>query len=217
MQRERETKLVAIAALLIGVIGLTVGYAAFSNTLSIRSSATVNPDASTFNVDFSTSDSAVTAGTVTPTLTPTTLTATDATIDNSANPTISGLSATFTEPGQKAVYTFYAYNAGQYVAYLKNITYANVSGQASSKICTAKTGTTDSLVQAACDDIRLSVKVGSEAAVTGTKSGITGHSLAKAAADTVAVTIEYVTGGDIADGDFTVAFGDVSLEYRTVD
>ena len=221
MEKDRSTKIIAIAALLVGVVGLSLGFAAFSNTLTISSSAEVSPDDTTFNVDFSaTSSGEVSTAPVTPVLTPanvTGFTATDGTIDNSSDPTITGLHATFTEPGQKAVYTFSAKNIGEYIAYLKSITFANVSGESSTKVCTPGTGTTAALVNAACEDITLSIKVGDEAVTTGSVASITNHSLAIGANDPIIVTIEYATGGHRADGDFTVAFGDITLMYQSVD
>lgn len=214
MERERGTKIIIIFVLLAGVVGLTIGFGMFSSTLTVSSSAKVTPSSSGFNVSFSRTNTSVTTGSVTPTKSPTSLTAGNATI---ASTTISGLSATFTEPGQSVTYSFYAYNAGQYIAYLKNITYGNASGGTSNRVCTANTGTTASLVTAACDDITLSVKVGSMSAVTTSKTGITSHSLAKGSAETVVVTLTYAAGGDRADGDFTVSFGNVTLEYRTAD
>lgn len=47
------------------------------------------------------------------------LNAETAKIDNSNDSTISNLSATFTEPGQKVGYHFFARNIGEYDAYLK--------------------------------------------------------------------------------------------------
>ena len=47
-------------------------------------------------------------------------TAEDATIDNSGDPTITGLKANFTEPGQKVEYVFYSHNAGEYDAFLNS-------------------------------------------------------------------------------------------------
>ena len=218
MEKNRGSKIVAVIALCIAVAGVTLGFAAFSNTLNIKPSASVNPSASTFNVDFSSSSSSVTTTAVTPTKNPTSLVAGDATINNSgSSPEISGLTATFTEPGQDVTYTFYVHNVGEYIAYLKSITYGNAAGGSTFRKCTAGSGTTDSLVQAACDDITVSVKVGSDAAVTATKSGITGHSLAIDNNETVVVKIAYAAGGDRADGDFTVAFGDIALLYSTVD
>ena len=40
----RRNQSVTIAALIIAIVGLSIGFAAFSNTLTIRSSATVTPD-----------------------------------------------------------------------------------------------------------------------------------------------------------------------------
>ena len=65
--------------------------------------------------------------------------------------------------------------------------------------------------------ISVSVTVGATGPVTTTNSNITGHSLAIDAHETVTVKIEYASGGDTADGDFTVAFGDIALLYSSVD
>lgn len=53
MERNKKTKVIAIVALIIGVIGLSIGFAAFSSILNIQSSANVKPDNSTMNVIFS--------------------------------------------------------------------------------------------------------------------------------------------------------------------
>ena len=214
---ERSSRVIAVIALCVGVVGLTLGFAAFSNSLTISSSASVTPDASTFNVDFSSSNDSVVAGKVSPVTNPGTVVGTDATIDNTNAPTISNLSATFTKPGDSVTYTFYARNAGEYEAFLKSINFNNVASGSTTKKCTAGGGTTDALVQAACESITLSVKVGSESAVTGTTADISGHSLAKNSSETIVVKIEYTAGGALADGDFTVEFGDVSLTYSSVD
>ena len=217
MEKQRNGQYLAIVALIIGVVGLSIGFSAFSNVLKIQASADVSPDASTFNVDFSSSQTEVLANEITPVVTPASITATAAVIDNTSVPTISNLSASFKEPGQKAVYEFYAFNAGELAAYLKSIVYENVTDSQATKVCTAKEGTTDALVQKACDGISVSVKVGDEAVVTSGKSGITGHELAKGVGEKVVVTIEYQADASRADGDFTVKFGDISLNYSSVD
>ena len=214
---ERSSRVIAVVALCVAVVGLTLGFAAFSNSLTISSSASVTPDASTFNVDFSSSNDSVVAGKVSPVTNPDTVVGTEATIDNTNAPTISNLSATFTKPGDSVTYTFYARNAGEYEAFLKSINFNNVASGSTTKKCTAGEGTTEALVQAACKSITLSVKVGSESAVTGTTADISGHSLAKNSSETIVVKIEYTAGGALADGDFTVEFGDVSLTYSSVD
>lgn len=193
MEKNRSSKVIAVVALCVAIVGLTLGFAAFSNTLNIKSSATVNPSGEAFNVDFSSSDAAVETDPVTPTKDPSSLVAGNATINNSgSNPQISGLTATFTEPGQSATYTFYVHNIGEYDAFLKSITYNNATSGDTFKVCTAGEETTDSLVQAACDDITVSVTVGATGPVTTTNSNITGHSLAIDAHETVTVKFQSI-------------------------
>ena len=50
MKRNRQAKIVAILSLCVSVVGLTLGFAAFSNTLTISSSTTVSPDESDFKL-----------------------------------------------------------------------------------------------------------------------------------------------------------------------
>lgn len=217
MEKHRTGQFIAIIALVVGIVGLSVGFAAFSNVLKIQSSAIVKPDSSTLNVDFSSSQTEVLTNEITPVATPSELTFTKATIDNTSDPTISNLSATFTEPGQKVVYDFYAFNAGELKAYLKSIVYANVNGKTSNKVCTALEGTTDVLVQSACEGISVKVKVGSEAETSSGIASITNHMLAKGIGEKVTVTLEYAANAERADGDFTVNFGDITLNYSSTD
>ena len=217
MEKNRKIQIIAIVALIIGVVGLSIGFAAFSSVLNIQTSANVKPDSSTLNVDFSTAEDKMEIAEIIPTATPNSLVTTNGVIDNSGDPTISKLSTTFTEPGQSVVYKFYAYNAGELNAYLKSIVFSNVIGQNTTKICTAGQGTTDALVQKACDKISVKIKVGNELETTTGKASITGHALSKGNGELVTVTLEYEAGADRADGDFTVAFGNITLNYSSVD
>ena len=148
---------------------------------------------------------------------PNSLVATNGIIDNSNDPTISNLSATFTEPGQTAVYKFYAYNAGELNSFLKRIVFENVTVQNATKVCTASAGTTDELVQKACEKISVKVKVGNEFETSTGKTSITGHSLAKKNGEAVVATLEYEAGANRADGNFNVAFGNITLNYSSAD
>ena len=215
MERDRSAKIIAIVALCVAVAGLSIGFAAFSNNLTIKSNATVSPNQNDFDVNFSTSNTSELDGTVSGVGT-NSATAEDATINNSASPTITGLKANFTEPGQKVTYSFYAHNAGKYAAYLNNVTYANVSGKTATKVCTAGVGTDATMVEAACNGISVSVKVGNDT-YTGSMNGIANHLLALDAYEEVVVTIEYTSTASRADGDFEVAFGDITLTYDSVD
>ena len=216
MEKGRSSKAIAIVALLVGVIGLSIGFAAFSNTLTIKSSATVTADEGTFNVDFSKVNGSVVEGTVS--ASPASL-GDDATIDNSGAPTISGLKAKFTEPGQTVTYSFYAHNDGEFVAYLKSIAFNTVS-DGKTKVCTAAADSeaTADLVQAACDGISISIDVGTSLkGITGSQADITGHSLAKDTSEPIVVTIAYDADAQRPDGDIEVAFGDIELLYSSTD
>ena len=217
MEKNRTAQIIAIIALVVGIAGLSIGFASFSSVLNIQSSANVKPDSSTMNVDFSSSIDSVELSEIVPTSTPNSVTATNGTIDNSNDPVISNLSAVFTEPGQSVVYKFYAYNAGELNAYLKSIVYENVANQTQAKICTANEGTTDELVQKACENISVKVKVGNELETSSGKASITEHSLAKKTGELVTVTLEYAPNAERADGDFSVSFGNIALNYSSVD
>lgn len=238
MEKERGGKMIAIVALMIGVVGLTIGFAAFSNTLTISSSAEYNPSSTIFNVDFSSSSSTVATDAITPTLSPATNgpTGTNATINNASDPTITNIKATFTEPGQSVTYTFYVRNAGEMEAFLRSVTFADATIQATDshsedtvgsgfKTCTQLSKAqnanpaTISTMTAACEDITFTMTLGSEnftaskarAAFTGTHDLDTTTN----ASETVTITIAYPTGSDRADGDFTVNFGDITLLYAS--
>lgn len=225
MERTRSIKALSIVALIVAVVGLAVGFAAFSTSLKISQTATVKPSDESFNVSFSSSSNSFAENNVAGVVSDeSVMTATSASIDNSnyKAPVIKNLSAQFTEPGQSVVYTFYAYNKGNYDAYLKSIVFENEQTASSFKKCTAGTGTTDALVQSACNDIKVTVTVGEDSKLISTSSSmatISNHSLAKKMFDKITLTIEYEnnTSSDRADGDFSVSFGDVVLTYGSVD
>ena len=217
MSENKSYKLIAIIAILVGAVGVAIGYSAFSSNLIINSSAEVTPDANLFSVKFSSSDQSVQTNNITPTLSPQNVTGfsgTNATINNSGDPTISNLKATFTEPGQSVTYSFNSFNDGEYIAYLNSITFTGT------KACTAKNTTTQSLVDAACNGISLSITVGESTktvTTTETVSSISSHSLATNTAEPVSVTITYASGSGIADGDFDVTLPSITLKYDSVD
>ena len=101
-----STKRIAALAIVVSVLGLSLGFAAFSNTLTIKSEALVQPSENLFNIDFVGGS----GGVVTPVVDNTVpgATATNATIgsDANGNSVIENIKATFTEPGQSVSYTF---------------------------------------------------------------------------------------------------------------
>ncbi len=225
--KDRRARVIAIAALMLGVVGLSIGFAAFSNTLTIKSSAEVSPDEDIFNIDFSKSSGTIDDDPIVPVLNPTGVngfTASNAIIDNDhGDATIKNLHAVFTEPGQEVTYSFYTKNAGELTAYLKSIVFANASGGSATKVCTAKTGgdhvADATLVQNACQGITLTLTVGSES-FTGSSlrsafASATAHDLTKGTSEEVQIRIAYETGSAVADGGFDVTFGDITLLYTS--
>ena len=209
MEHNRKQKLLMIIALVVGIASLSVGFAAFSVSLNISSQASVTPNSDTFSVKFSTNQNSLVVGAVSPSSNLYNLTTTNGTIDNSSNPTIKGLSATFTSPGQYVEYTFYARNEGEYTAYLNNINFLG------DKTCTGETGTTASLVTSACESIVISATIGSTTYTETTP--IEGHTLAKNTGEQIKIRLEYLSSGTYADGPMSITFPNVALVYSTID
>ena len=208
MYGRRKRKLYIIIALVVVVASLSIGFAAFSATLNISSSASVSPSSDTFSVKFSTSRSSLVVDEFAPTSNPYNLNVTKGIINNSTNPTITNLSATFTSPGQVVTYRLYARNEGEYTAYLNNVNYIG------EKICTAGEGTSESLAQSACADINIYTIINNNLYTDTTP--ISGHALSKGDSDEILIVLEY-KGSSYVDGSLSIIFPDVSLVYSTID
>lgn len=217
---KNNRKEIVLVALLVAIAGMSLGFAAFSSTLSISSSASVTPNSNDFKVVFSTS----------PTMYELNMTQYDiegtssggATFDfNSAfvdNNLVSELNANFSAPNQNVIYTFYAHNAGKYDAYLRGISFTTLDNgtyKKCSATTTDDTKATDSLVQAACEGIDVTISIGGTQYDLG--SNISGHKLSKGGVEEVQVKIEYKSGSALADGPFEVEISDFKLDYGTVD
>ena len=214
----KNSKILIIMVLMVGVIGLSIGFSAFSNNLNINSTATVNPSPSNFKVLFSTSPTSVIDGPITsnwyrggePNGT--------AIIDNNdpLHPKITSIKATIKGIPAEIVYQFYVRNEGSYTAYLKNITIGN-------KLCTAKEGTSQALVDEACNYISPNIGIVEDvknniySVSTNISQKIDKHPLKKGSYEIVRVWISDYNGLHLADEDFDVDFGDITLTYSTSD
>ncbi len=228
-RKRRNTKIIIIMILLVLVTGLSIGFAVFSDNLTISSSALVSADPSNFKVLFSSKENTLTTGSVaTSSVTGKDTKADNATINNNgSSPSISGLKAMFKVPNSTINYTFYVTNQGSYTAYLNEINFANISGQNVKKKCTAKAGTSQASVDEACKYIAISINFGTDNsssnplyAVSTTKSNINNQPLNKGAYMKVRVWIAYGynnANAPVADGDFDVEFGDIILTYSSAD
>lgn len=219
MEKQRQVKILSIVALVIAIVGMSLGFAAFSTTLKITSSASVSPNSNDFKVVFSDSATSILGEGQTATLKGGNGgdKAENGIISSSK---VSGLKGNFTNKGDMVDYLFYVHNVGEYDAYLKGVNIELVDGTGSTKVCRAsttdETKATDSLVQAACDDVHLFIMVGDYEYVVG-DTNIVGHLLEKGTVQEVGIVIDYTGTSSLVDGPFDVTFGDLSLEFSTVD
>lgn len=204
MRSGRRKQIMTLSILLVAVLVISVGFAAFSTTLKINTNAIVNPDASDFKVVFSSSANTLETNPVNPN--PSNL-GEAAIIDNTTIPTISGISVNFEKPGDSATYTFYVRNEGQYVAFLNSITIRD-------KTCIAEEGTSDEQANYTCDNIMATIGFAS-GATSGTWIDITGETLRPGESKPITVTIHYYGEADIPEGPVIVEFGDISMYYAT--
>ena len=208
MEKQRQIKILSIVALVLAISAMTLGFAAFSTTLNISSSASVTPNSTNFSVVFSANPSS-SVNTVEPSYTTEGATATPGKIVNSTSPTLTNLSANFTAPGQYVEYTLYIRNVGQYTAYLNNINYLG------EKTCIAESHATESLVQSACENINVNVEIEHQSFTE--TSPITNKSIDTNSMTPMTVIISYAFGAPPVDGSFNITFPSISLVYSTVD
>lgn len=220
MEKERHVKILSIIALIIAIVGMSLGFAAFSTTLNISSMASVTPSNNDFRVVFcndyelgscedQTSDypilcnahnGAKCVGTV-----------------SDKDLELNDLKAEFTKPGQNVRYMFDIQNLGQYDAFLKAIRFdalSNGNYKKCSPATTDATKATDSLVQSACDGIRITISIDGEMYEPG-MTNIIGHKLSKSTSQEVIFKIEYLQGSSLADGPFNVEIADFKFDYSS--
>lgn len=218
MEKQRQIKILSIVALVLAISAMTLGFAAFSTTLSISSSATVTPSSDDFKIKMygfksQTALSSFYSSYVMQDsyLSETIVLASGSTdghdngrINNTTH-TINGLNANFTEPGEFVYYHVIIRNEGKYDAY---INWNNYGGTPSGYILGE--GTTESLVQDAMNDIELSTYV------TDLSGVVFGSDLLPAGETIIAIfQIKYDASGARADGPFSVSFPDIKIDFRT--
>ena len=219
MRYDRKIKMLSIIALVLAITGMSLGFAAFSSTLTISSSATVTPNSDDFKITwhsdendlFSTSITAVGINGCS---------GSPAIISNDNNLSISNIHASFTKPGQTIAYNFFATNSGKYTVYGDTMSQANVSGTEQQIYCSIPEGSnaTLELVEAACDDISVHLGAGSNSIINSELpfGKLTNFYLFSDNTIPVVLLIKYAEDGDMADGPFNVQFGDISITYTSV-
>ena len=110
MEKDRKTKILAVIAIIVAVISLTIGFAAFSTSLSIEGTGDVK--ASSWKVRFENLQPVQKVGTAVETTAPTI---------NSNDTSISNFDVSFTTPGDSVSYTFDIANNGTFDAEITSI------------------------------------------------------------------------------------------------
>ena len=232
MNKDRRSKSLIIVALALTLMVLTVGFAAFSETLSISSSATVTPNEEDFKITiygFNSLDAALDFemnGTVNdadlsttlsyPSPSGTGITGTTALIDNSTH-TISNISVSLTKPATELVYYFVVKNEGKYDAYIDLSSYEANDGEyliINPGTCVAGKDTTDSLVQATCENVLRAIGI-TNADRTPLENNETIMEIPKGEYIYLAYLIGYMDTENLADGPFTVSFDELQLSFTT--
>ena len=227
MRKQQKQKIMAIVALCISVLGLTLGFAAFSNTLTISSSAKVSPDESDFNIKvYGAINSNHLVGEVTsstssvPTITGAASAKPAKISTNGKTITLSDISAEMTAPGEQVTYIFRVKNEGQYDAYLNYYDIEHLLYGITSE-CTAGENTTASLVEEACEYIGMRLIIGDE---NGNILNFENQEIKLEKNKEIYLQIEILYNDNIslenstprADGDFSIDFEDITLEFSTV-
>lgn len=231
MRRSRKIKLITIIVLIVAVVGMSIGFAAFSSVLTISSRATVtpdvnfdfkiygvlNPDAAESSLQISDTKAVCAGGEG--------VSCSDAMIDNE-NFTISNLSFEMTKPGTGAFYLFGVVNEGNIAGYIdlnpfRNYTmdYINTEFGILSKSCVAHEGTSQSLVNSTCENITMYVAVkkitgSSQESIEDSELENGFYKLEPGNAISLMFLLSY---GDadvtLADGPFTVNFEDAVFNF----
>ena len=146
--------------------------------------------------------------------------------DNNNKIIISDITANWSEPGQRVLYYFMIKNEGQYDAYFLREELDNYwNKMLESTICTAGDGTNQDMVDIACGEIELLIRMISS--TDGEMLPLVGpeyFKLDKYESSSnfgyliLEITLNYSNDSDgaRADGDFIVDFPDISLEFTSV-
>ena len=218
MNKLQQAKVLSLVALVVALVVMSLGFAAFSSTLNISSETTVNPNSEDFKFAVSSSSVDSTLSVVSPVIIGN-VTADDLIVSTSGNKITSTVNVNFTEPGESVRYDFYVHNIGKYDAYFKGLYFKTVDGTSLKKVCTIPAGSeaSSALVKEACDDIVIKFLImGGDVEVIDDMTFNEAKLYVGGAAD-VGIEIAYPEGSARADGKFNIQFGEVEAVYSTVD
>ena len=204
-ERKNNSKRLAILALLLALLALAFGFAAFSKTVDLLDDTKEVSYAMFRGGVLSIKPNKPENGKVYPTSTGGAL-ADPATLTENG---IININVHFTAPGQSATYSFYGINPTKVATFLNSVYFGD-------KECHVGENATAASIEKACKDIVMTVSVKNDS-FKETVEEIDNHILAAKSNEPISVTIKYLNSGYKADGSFSVDFGDSTLTYGELD
>ena len=204
MEKQRGIKGLAVVALVVAVLGLTVAFAALSRQLTINGSATL--DRANWDIHYAAASGADANKTKSTHSSSVTVTEGDI-----AATSVSGLQATLTKPGDTVTFFWDVVNAGDIDAHITALNPTTVSNAALTCTPVAEGGATQAEATTLCGDLVFTFKY------------VNGNAVATDDTLTVAegtkhleLTLTYpstVTNDHYPSGDVTVTFPTITTTY----
>ena len=226
MEKERSSKLLAIIALVVAVCGLSFGFAAFTKDLNItfsESNVKVNGDLDVklYGHDKENGGVDYNSRTVVPYLISDGVEVTPLTISEDRT-SISVGSVNFNSSGLLVEYLIVLFNHSEYDAYFKKIEFLNYGETGEFKVCTALPGTSQDLVDQACDNIHVYLSL-ANGNVTIDSSNVDKYDfdVIKEYIDNgeflpILLSIVYDEDAVVPNGDFKINFGGIKFKFSSL-
>lgn len=227
----KHSRTIPLIIMVVCLLGLTVGFAAFSKTLTVETGASVTPSEEDFSVEFSTSENSVTYGKIAPVVASSGASGPEIEIQEGSN-TISGIAAYFTnDASQEVAYSFFIHNTGKYKAYLNEIKYMEIAGESVTKKCVPVESISNPSVDDACEGIEVLVQYRTPHTPEGVMTygsmsnsdldafelgGQGSLALEPGESAQVHVGIHYNLNSKLNEN-FSIKFGNISFLFETVD
>ena len=218
MKKVDRNKLIIFVSLVVAICAMTLGFAAFSSTLTISSSATVTPNGEDFSVELSGSPTDIDVKEIGYSASSVGVTSGKLIIDGL---NVSTSDIQFTEPGQKIIFDVYIHNVGKYDVYTKELKFNYLEETENFKRCTPIDGggATLEYVEAACEAINQFAigynPMGNSYQYYTDFDFVLNNEIKQSGVGLLGIGIEYDSDGPRVDGPFLVEFGDVSLIVRS--
>lgn len=206
MDKSRNGKILSIVALVVAILGMSLGFAAFSATLNISSSASVTPNSEDFKIRFV----GINGDNQVPSVNSSGDAVTGFISDDGLS--ISGIKVPMSKPGDGAEYEVFVENQGQYDAQIKEIGIKNIVGDTVSRRCSGN-DVSPQLLSNFCSTIRYGFTVLSEDGERLSEGGSTGLVLKKGEKVIIRIAIFYDSDSWYVDGPVNIEFGDVYLNF----